>query len=272
MMLNYPTIDPIAFHIGSWPVYWYGLMYLIGFLGGWSVLSLRLRFSPYDRGFKQEEVSDIVFYAALGAIIGGRLGYMLFYGWQTLLANPLLLFQTWKGGMSFHGGLLGVLIALFLCARKLKKPILALTDLIAPAVPIGLGAGRIGNFINDELWGRVTTMPWGMVFPKADAYPRHPSQLYEFFLEGIVLFCILWLYSRKPRPLAAVSGLFAICYGLFRCMVEFFREPDAPIGYIAFGWLTEGQLLSLPLILVGIILMVWAYQHKKASTSHEAIS
>lgn len=268
-MLTYPSIDPVAFHIFSWPVYWYGLMYLIGFLGGWAVLSLRLRTSP--RGFKQEDIADIVFYAALGAIIGGRLGYMLFYNLNALINEPLLLIQTWKGGMSFHGGLLGVLIALYICARKLKKPMLALTDLIAPAVPIGLGAGRIGNFINGELWGRPTEMPWGMIFPNAGELPRHPSQLYEFLLEGVLLFAILWLYSRNPKPLAAVSGLFAICYGIFRFSVEFFREPDAPIGFIAFGWLTEGQLLSIPLVLVGIILMVYAYIHK-ASTSHEAIS
>src|SRR3990167_1391893 len=175
----YPSINPVAFHIGSWPVYWYGLMYLFGFLAGWGVLSWRLRVSP--RGFTQEQLSDTVFFAALGAILGGRLGYMLFYDWRMLFADPLLLFQTWKGGMSFHGGLLGVLIAMAYCARKFHQPFLALTDLLAPAVPIGLGAGRIGNFINGELWGRVTDVPWGMIFPTAGPYPRHPSQLYEFF-------------------------------------------------------------------------------------------
>jgi phosphatidylglycerol:prolipoprotein diacylglycerol transferase len=266
-MLTYPSINPIAFHIGSWPVYWYGLMYLVGFLGGWGVLSLRLRVSP--RGFTQEELSDIVFYSALGAIIGGRIGYILFYNWHVLLTDPLVIFKTWKGGMSFHGGLLGVVIALIFCTRKIKKPALALIDLVAPAIPIGLGAGRIGNFINGELWGRVTTHSWGMVFPNADGQIRHPSQLYEFFLEGIVLFCILWLYSRKPKPMGAVSGLFAICYGVFRFSVEFLRDPDAHIGYIAFGWLTEGQLLSLPLIIAGITLMIIAY---KRESSHENVS
>lgn len=256
--MTYPSINPIAFHIGSWPVYWYGLMYLVGFFAGWAALALRTRKSP--RGFTQEQVSDVVFYTALGAILGGRVGYMLFYAWQDFFTNPLLLFQTWKGGMSFHGGLLGAVIALFLLAYKLKKPVLALTDLVTPAVPLGLGAGRIGNFINGELWGHVTTMPWGMVFPNAGPYPRHPSQLYEFFLEGIVLFIILWLYSAKPRPLGAVSGLFAIGYGTFRCFIEFFREPDVQIGYLAFGWITEGQLLSIPLILVGVILIVWSYK------------
>ncbi|TAK74237.1 MAG: prolipoprotein diacylglyceryl transferase [Gammaproteobacteria bacterium] len=263
-MLTYPTINPIAFHIFSWPVYWYGLMYLIGFVAGWGLLALRARRSP--GAFTSDQLSDIVFYAALGAIIGGRLGYILFYDGQTLISDPLFIFQTWKGGMSFHGGLLGVLIALWLFARKLGKPFLALTDLVAPVVPIGLGAGRIGNFINGELWGRITTVPWGMVFPNGGPYPRHPSQLYEFFLEGVVLFLILWIYSSKPRPLGAVSGLFAIGYGVFRCTVEFFREPDAPIGYF-FGWLTEGQLLSLPLILVGIILLIWAYASRKENAS-----
>lgn len=265
-MLTYPSINPIAFHISTWPVYWYGLMYLVGFLAGWGLLSLRLRFSP--RQFTQDQLSDICFYAALGAILGGRLGYMLFYDTRALFQDPLLLFQTWKGGMSFHGGVLGVLLALWLCARKIKKPLLMLTDLIAPVVPIGLGAGRIGNFINGELWGRVTDVSWGMVFPQAGALPRHPSQLYEFALEGVVLFILLWLYSRKPKPMGAVSGLFAILYGLFRFSVEFFREPDAPIGYIAFGWLTEGQLLSIPLILVGIMLMIWSGR-KKSPTSEK---
>lgn len=260
-MVTYPNIDPVAFHMGSWPVYWYGLMYLVGFLGGWALLALRIRKKP--RGFTQDQLSDVVFFGALGAILGGRLGYMLFYNWRGWLSDPLLIFQTWKGGMSFHGGLLGVLIALLFCARKLKKPFLALTDLISPVVPIGLGAGRIGNFINGELWGRVTTVDWGMVFPNAGSFPRHPSQLYECFLEGVLLFLILWIYSEKPKPLGAVSGLFALGYGVMRSFVEFFREPDADIGYLAFGWLTEGQLLSFPLIIVGIILITWAYKINK---------
>lgn len=258
-MLTYPTIDPVAFHIISWPVYWYGLMYLFGFLAGWGVLALRLRYSP--RGFTYDELSDIVFYAALGAIIGGRIGYMLFYDWQIWLSNPLLIFKTWEGGMSFHGGLLGTMTALYLSARKLNKPFLALTDLIAPGVPLGLAAGRIGNFINGELWGRMTDVPWGMIFPKGGPFPRHPSQLYELGLEGFLLFLILWIYSSKPRPIGAVSGLFALCYALFRCVVEFFREPDAQIGYIG-GWMTEGQLLSIPLMLFGIFLLVRAYKKK----------
>lgn len=260
-MLTYPNINPVAFHIGSWPVYWYGLMYMVGFLAGWGLLNLRIRFS--SRGFTADEVSDIVFFTAIGAILGGRLGYMFFYDWQFLFSDPLLVFKTWKGGMSFHGGLLGVVVALSFCAKKLQRPVLALIDFVAPVVPIGLGAGRIGNFINGELWGRMTDVPWAIIFPHVDIYPRHPSQLYEFALEGVLLFLILWVYSRKPRPLGAVSGLFAIAYGLFRCTLEFFREPDQQIGYFV-GWLTEGQLLSLPLILVGVILMVLAYAQKNA--------
>lgn len=262
-MIAYPNINPVAFHVGSWPVYWYGLMYLIGFFGGWFLLSMRLRSS--DRGFTQDQLSDIVFYTALGAIVGGRIGYIVFYDWQVLLTNPLLVFQTWKGGMSFHGGLLGVLVAMWIQSRKLKKPFLAITDLIAPAVPIGLGAGRIGNFINSELWGRVTTAPWGIIFPNGGPDPRHPSQLYEFALEGVVLFIILWIFSRKPRPLGSVSGMFALFYGIFRCLVEFFRVPDVQIGYIAFGWLTEGQLLSIPLMLFGIILLALAYKRGRVA-------
>lgn len=257
-MLIYPSIDPVAFHIGSWPVYWYGMMYLVGFLSGWILLSVQQKYSP--RGFTQDQISDIVFFTALGAIIGGRIGYMLFYDFPRLMADPILLFKTWQGGMSFHGGLLGVLFALYFYARKLKKPFFALTDLIAPFVPIGLGAGRIGNFINGELWGRVTGVSWGMVFPYAGPLPRHPSQLYEFALEGIVLFAILLAYSWKPKPVGAVSGLFAIGYGVFRITVEFFREPDVQLGYVAWGWVTQGQLLSVPLVLVGVALMAYAYK------------
>lgn len=256
-MLVYPAINPIAFHIGPLAVHWYGMMYLLGFLGGWALLTLRSRYRVNT--FTQEQISDIVFFAAVGAVIGGRLGYILFYDWQVIVNDPLMIVKTWKGGMSFHGGLLGVMLALVYCARKMHQPFLALTDLISPVVPVGLGAGRIGNFINGELWGRMTDVPWGMVFPQAGPLPRHPSQLYEFALEGVLLFIILWVYSGKPRPLGAVSGLFALLYGLFRITAEWFREPDVQIGYLAYG-MTEGQLLSLPLILVGILLLVWAYR------------
>jgi phosphatidylglycerol:prolipoprotein diacylglycerol transferase len=263
-MIMYPALDPIAFHLGPLPVHWYGLMYLVGFLGSWGLLTLRLKWSTFPRGFRVEQISDILFYAALGIILGGRIGYMLFYAWPELVAQPLLLFQIWQGGMSFHGGLLGVILAMWLYARNHGKSLVEVTDFIAPVVPIGLGAGRIGNFINGELWGRVSDVPWAMVFPQAGVLPRHPSQLYEFLLEGVALFVILWIFSQKPRPRWAVSGLFLLCYGAFRFVIEFFREPDAQIGYIAFGWLTKGQLLSLPMVMLGILMLVWAYRGRRA--------
>jgi len=264
-MLQYPNINPVAFsipipHFGGWPVHWYGLMYLVGFVGGWAVLSLRNHYSP--RGYTSEQIADIIFYTALSGIIGGRLGYMVFYDWQVIFSDPVQILQTWKGGMSIHGGILGACVGIYLCARKLQKPFLALTDMVVTVLPIGLCAGRIGNFINSELWGRVTDMPWGMVFPNGGPLPRHPSQLYEAGLEGIVLFIILWIYSSKPRPMGAVSGLFAICYGCFRVFIECFREPDVQIGYI-FGYFTEGQILSLPLIFVGIFLMAHSYKIRR---------
>ena len=257
-MLIYPEINPVAFHIGPLPVHWYGLMYLVGFLACWSVLRLR----AVSRGYTQDQLADLIFYSAIGVIIGGRVGYMLFYATEDFIAHPLFLFQIWKGGMSFHGGLVGVILALWIYAYKTKKSLLSITDFIAPAVPLGLAAGRIGNFINGELWGRVTDVSWAMIFPNAGNLPRHPSQLYEFFLEGVLMFAVLWIFSKNRRPQGAVSGLFLICYGVFRFFVEFFREPDFQRGYLAFGWLTEGQLLSLPLVLLGIVLFILAYKIK----------
>lgn len=259
-MLAYPHFNLVAFHIGSWPVYWYGIMYLLGFLGFWSALSWRSKQPGY--GFNQEQVSDILFWGAMGIIIGGRLGFMIFYDMDTVLHQPWVIFQIWRGGMSFHGGLIGVLVALWLYGRKIGKSFFEVTDFAAPAVPIGLATGRFGNFINGELWGRVTDVPWAMVFPAAGDLPRHPSQLYELALEGVVLFLILWIFSYRPRPEGAVSGLFLIGYGMFRCLIECFREPDAQIGYIALGWLTKGQLLSLPMIVIGMALLIWSYRRK----------
>jgi phosphatidylglycerol:prolipoprotein diacylglycerol transferase len=263
-MLTFPEFDPVAFKIGPLAVHWYGLMYLIGFAGGWWLGMVRAR-QPHS-GWTPEQVTDALFYVALGVVLGGRVGYTLFYGWDTLLEDPLMLFRIWQGGMSFHGGFLGVMFAMWLFKRKHHKKFFDLMDYVAPLVTIGLGAGRLGNFINGELWGRVTHVPWGMVFPQAGPEPRHPSQLYEFFLEGVLLFIILWTFSAKPRPRMAVSGLFALCYGVFRFVVEFFRQPDSFMGhggFIAFGWLTMGQLLSVPMILVGAGLLWWAY-HKNA--------
>lgn len=265
-MIMYPNINPIAFQIGPLAVHWYGLMYLVGFLGAWLFLTLRLNQSTFPRGFTKDQLSDLVFYSALGVILGGRIGYMLFYAWPSLVAHPLSIFYIWQGGMSFHGGLIGVVIALSIYARKIGKSLVDITDFIAPVVPIGLGAGRLGNFINGELWGRVSDVPWAMVFPNAGPMPRHPSQLYEFLLEGVVLFIILWTFSSKARPRWTVSGLFLLCYGFFRFLIEFVREPDEQIGYIAWGWLTKGQLLSLPMILLGLFLFAWGYRRKKYET------
>lgn len=257
-MLTYPHIDPIALSLGPLKVHWYGLMYAIGFVGAWLLALYRAR--RLNSGWTEEQVSDLIFYTALGVIIGGRVGYMLFYDFHTLINNPLTLFKIWQGGMAFHGGLLGVVVAVWLLTRKFKKSFATIADFVAPLVPIGLGAGRIGNFINGELWGRVTDVPWAMVFPNAGSVTRHPSQIYEFLLEGVVLFTVLLIYSNKPKPRLAVSGLFLVLYGIFRIIVEFFRMPDAPIGYIAFGWLTEGQLLSVPMIIGGVIMVIYAYR------------
>ncbi|MCG6866422.1 MAG: prolipoprotein diacylglyceryl transferase [Thiogranum sp.] len=257
-MLTYPDISPVAISLGPLAIHWYGLTYLVGFIGVWVLGGVRAR-KP-DSGWKAEEIPDMLFYGALGVILGGRIGYMFFYHFDLLLDDPLVLFRIWQGGMSFHGGMLGVFIAMWLYGRKTGRGFFEVTDFMAPFVPIGLGAGRIGNFINGELWGRPTDLPWGMVFPFVDNQPRHPSMLYEAFFEGLVLFIILWLYSSRPRPTRAVSGMFMLGYGVFRFGVEFVRQPDAHIGYIAFGWLTEGQILSAPMILFGVYLLVVAYR------------
>ncbi|QRN02496.1 prolipoprotein diacylglyceryl transferase [Legionella sp. MW5194] len=249
-MLPFPSIDPVAFSIGPLQVHWYGLMYLLGFVMAWLLAHWRAK--RYALDWSSEQISDLIFYAAIGVILGGRLGYMLFYGTQQLLANPLSLFRLWEGGMSFHGGLLGVMVALALFARKTKKTFLQVGDFIAPLVPLGLAAGRAGNFINGELWGRVTTVPWAMVFPHSDGLPRHPSQLYELGLEGIALFILLWWYASRPRPTGRVSALFLIGYAMSRMVVEFFRVPDVQLGYLALGWLTMGQLLSIPMLILGL--------------------
>jgi phosphatidylglycerol:prolipoprotein diacylglycerol transferase len=272
-MPYFHDINPIAFSIGPLAVHWYGIMYLLGFVGAWLLGSARIRQGRLPVG--QESFSDLAFYVMLGVIIGGRIGYMLFYAEPWVTTDPLAIIRVWEGGMSFHGGLLGVLFAGWIWSRRHRVHFFDTLDFVAPLVPIGLGLGRLGNFIGGELWGRRTDVPWGVIFPRAlenistsrdelrqmylagqlNHEARHPSQLYEFGLEGIVLFAVLWVFSRKPRPRYAVSGLFALLYGLFRFGIEFVREPDVQLGFIAFDWLTMGQLLSIPLIIVGIVLL-----------------
>ncbi len=257
-MLVHPQIDPVAIHLGPLGVHWYGLMYLIGFVSVLILGKWRVRHNPQS-AWKESDIDDILFYGALGTILGGRLGYVIFYQPTYFLSHPLEIFALWQGGMSFHGGFLGVLVAMWFFARKAGKKWLNIMDFVAPLVPIGLGAGRMGNFINGELWGRATDVPWGMVFPKVDNLARHPSQLYEFGLEGIALFALLWWYSSKPRPLGAVSALFLIGYGSFRFLIEFTREPDSFLGLLTMG-MSMGQWLSLPMVLVGVWMLVRSKQ------------
>ncbi|WP_020560035.1 prolipoprotein diacylglyceryl transferase [Thiofilum flexile] len=259
-MLVHPQIDPIAISLGPLKVHWYGLMYVVGFLG-FLILGKRRAKEP-NSPLTPDHIDDLMFWGAIGVVVGGRVGYMLFYNLKTFVANPLTLFQIMDGGMSFHGGLIGVITVMIVAAWKWHKPFFAIADFVAPLIPIGLFAGRIGNFINGELWGRPTDVPWGMVFPKVDDLARHPSQLYQAFLEGIVLFILLNVYRRMSPPLGAISGLFLVGYGFARFIVEFVREPDQQLGYIAFGWLTQGQLLTIPMILLGAFFMWQAYQRK----------
>jgi phosphatidylglycerol:prolipoprotein diacylglycerol transferase len=256
-MLVHPQFDPVAIHLGSLGIHWYGLMYLVGFLGLLFLGKWRIRRHP-DSIVSERDLDDILFYGALGVILGGRLGYVLFYQPAYFLSHPLEIAAVWQGGMSFHGGFLGVLAAMWLFVRNHDKQWLAVMDFVAPLVPLGLGAGRLGNFINGELWGRATDLPWGVVFPQVDDVPRHPSQLYEFGLEGIVLFLLLWLYSSKPRPVGSVSALFLIGYGMSRFVAEFAREPDSFLGVLALG-MSMGQWLSLPMVLAGI----WLWQRSR---------
>ena len=263
-MLPYPQIDPVALAIGPLKIHWYGLMYLIGIGAAWLILSRRL--NRFDPTWTKEKLSDLVFWVAMGVIVGGRLGYVLFYDLSAYIANPLLIFEVWKGGMAFHGGLIGVMLAVWGFGKRNGKSFFQIMDFIAPVVPIGLGAGRIGNFINAELWGKASDVPWAMIFPTdPQQLARHPSQLYQFALEGVALFLILWLYSRKPRPTMAVSGMFALFYGIFRFIVEFVRVPDAQLGYLAFGWVTKGQILCIPMIAGGLFLIWWAYHRDPAA-------
>lgn len=276
-------IDPIALDLGTWTmpvvgtvhpvVHWYGVMYLLGFLGAYWLGRRRIHAGRLP-GVGEQGFGDLLFYAMLGVVLGGRLGYVLFYAFGELASDPLMLLRIWQGGMSFHGGLLGVLVAVYLWTRSRRIHFMDAMDFVAPLVPLGLGFGRLGNYIGGELWGKPTGGSWGVVFPRAlegeyaglpmdrlrelhaqgllDPFARHPSQLYQAFLEGVVMFGVLWWFSSRPRPRYAVGGMFALLYGLFRFAVEFVRVPDAQLGYLAFGWLTMGQVLSLPLIALGL--------------------
>ena len=260
-MFVHPEFDPVAIQLGPVAVRWYGLMYLIGFVA-WLVLGrVRARQRP-ELGYGAKDLDDILFFGVLGVVVGGRLGYVLFYKLGEYLHDPVRILYVWEGGMSFHGGFVGVILAMAWYAWRNQRHWFSVTDFIAPLVPLGLGAGRLGNFINAELWGRPTDLPWAMIFPHVDAQPRHPSQLYEFALEGVALFLILWLFSSRPRPLGAVSAVFLIGYGTFRFLVEYTREPDSYLGVLAMGF-SMGQWLSLPMILGGIWMLAWAYRRRR---------
>ena len=259
LMLMHPNIDPVAIYLGPLQIHWYGIMYMVAFAGAW-FLAMRNSQRPWSP-IKKTQVEDLIVYGAWGVILGGRLGYMFFYNTEKWLADPAMLLRIWEGGMSFHGGLIGVAIAMFIYARKYRLSFLALTDFAVPLVPAGLFFGRIGNFIGQELYGRATDVPWAMLFPSDPTQlPRHPSQLYEAFLEGLVLFLIINWFARKPRLYGEVTGLFLVLYGVFRFMVEFVREPDAQFAgqsalLESFDWITRGQTLCIPMILLGLWFM-----------------
>jgi phosphatidylglycerol---prolipoprotein diacylglyceryl transferase len=264
-MFDFPHPDPVALKVGPLQVRWYGLMYLLGFLAGWWLA--RRRAAQPGSTWTAVDVDDLIFHCAVGVIFGGRLGWMLFYGTERIASDPLSVLRIWEGGMSFHGGLIGVLVALALFARSRRRQFGDVLDFASPLPAIGFGAGRIGNFINGELWGKPTDVPWAVV---VDGTPVHPSQLYEAALEGLVLFVILWWFTSKPRFRWAPSGLFLLCYGVFRFAVEFVRVPDENRGYLLFDWVTMGQLLSLPMILAGVAMLVYAARRRQPSGNYRA--
>jgi phosphatidylglycerol:prolipoprotein diacylglycerol transferase len=269
-MLMHPTIDPVALQLGPVAIHWYGLTYLAAFGLFFFLASRRLRHAPFAQitqpaPWTLKDVEDLLFLGVVGVVLGGRIGYCLFYKPGYYLAHPLEILAVWQGGMSFHGGLLGVLVSQWWFAHSRRRPWLQVMDLIAPCVPTGLAAGRAGNFINGELWGRLASpdVPWAMVFPGSGTMqPRHPSQLYQFLLEGLLLFVILWLYARHPRPQGRVSAVFLMGYGAMRFVAEYFREPDAHLGLLGAG-LSMGQWLCVPMVAAGVALWVWSGQPKK---------
>ncbi len=257
-MITYPEIDPVIISIGFLKIRWYGLMYLIGFVV--AILLAKARTKKTWSPVKYSEVDDLIFYCMLGVILGGRLGYVIFYGWHQLISDPLYIFRIMEGGMSFHGGLIGVIAALWLYGRKIDKDMITMMDFVAPIVPLGLGFGRIGNFINGELWGKPTNVAWSF---KVNGVSLHATQLYEAFLEGLVLFLILWIFTDKERPKMQSSALFLIGYGVFRFFIEFYRVPDAHLNYLAFGWVTMGQILTAPMIIIGMTMFILANNKEK---------
>ena len=259
-MIPYPGFNPIAFSIGPVKVHWYGIMYLLGFGAGWALA--RSRAAKPGSTWKSQDVDDLIFFAMLGVIAGGRVGYVLFYGLSFWAKDPWYPFKIWDGGMSFHGGMLGVIAAVSLFAWRRRRNVADVLDFTVPLPGLGLFFGRIGNFINSELWGKVTTVPWGF---NVNGQVRHASQLYEAVFEGLVLFTFVWIFTARPRPRLAPSGLFLIIYGIVRFSIEFVRVPDEHIGYLAGCWLTEGQVLSIPMVLVGVALMAYAYRTRSPS-------
>lgn len=288
-MISYPAINPIIFSVGPLAVRWYGLMYVIGFAAAWWLA--RRRAARSDSTWSPADVDDLIFFAAIGVILGGRLGWIAFYGGEQVMDDPMTIVRIWEGGMSFHGGLIGVILAVLIFAHQRERRFADVLDFLAPLPGLGILAGRIGNFINGELWGKPTSAPWGFVVDPAPLYPVqqaeaerlcqrfnvdpcvlhvHASQLYEGLLEGLLLFIVLWLFTRMPRPRLAPAGLFLALYGVFRFAVEFVRVPDENRGYLLFDWVTMGQLLSLPMILLGAILLAWAYRRHEASGNYGA--
>ena len=278
-MLHYPEIDPIIVSIGPLAVRWYGLAYLAAFALAWWLGKTQSR-RPFAN-WSDQQVSDLIFYGAVGAVLGGRFGYVLFYSFDALLRDPLMLVKIWDGGMSFHGGLLGAIVALAWYGRRVGRGFWLVADFVAPLVPTGLGLGRLGNFANTELPGRATEVPWGLIYPcNADAirhinvlctghweaFARHPSALYQAFAEGVVLFALVWWVAARRRPAGLVSGSFLLGYGLLRFITEWFREPDGHIGFLAFDWLTMGQLLSLPMAFVGMLVIAWSLRRPVAQS------
>lgn len=288
-MLTYPAIDPVIVSLGPLAIHWYGLMYVIGFAAAW--LLARRRASAPESTWRPVDVDDLIFFAAIGVIAGGRIGWLIFYGGEQVIADPITIIQIWKGGMSFHGGLLGVVVAVALFARWRQRRIADVLDFLAPLPGIGIFAGRIGNFINGELWGKPTDVPWGFVLDPSTLHPTqrdgalqlcerfnvdpcviqvHASQLYQGLLEGLLVFIIVWSFTTKPRPRLAPSGLFLLGYGICRFLIEFVRVPDLNRGYILFDWVTMGQILSTPMILVGLALLVMAYRRNAPSGNYSA--